>query len=1783
MDLLKQIVKINEDGLVADAVNFGMMDDEAKNLSLCSGFVFNYAANAQKSSTVGVLECIRRSFHSPSEPNVHLVVQDYGKGKSHFALVLANYFHKQRQSPEVEGILRQVELAVGGQEGILEDLRAHKERTRPYLVIAVSSEGQTDLRQMLLRDIRKRLQQDGVTGSIAQKLCEEPLEYLRNLTPEEKARADQFLADRHVDVPSLIKLLENEAYQEIATVKDISRHLMGRPFDFSADLSVEDILQDLLTKLCTGEQARYQGILLIFDELYNYLQSWATNPSAAGGMTLQNLTNVCENNKGRIALVCFTQVRPSNVSAFPHSPTDIRDYKKLTSRIELASSTYEPMSSLELVLDNLINPNQRARWQEFMTTWRSSIHRECEDVFERCTIYSNRRWPFSAFFEHLGQGTFPLHPVTAYLLCNLDFLQGRTAIQFVKENVKQYIASEPADKGGFLNYLRPIELIDAFSSNLTNHPLAPDYQKAVTTIQASATEDDLKVLKALFLFYVSSGKLKKSDAEAHDRLLSIMCGMTPDKTRTHLQKLSEQSGVIYHFPGTNTYRFYAGVGLSDLKRVIEDEIGQAQYSMDDVATYIEANLAAHLPSPYVDATRFVTEQRLVEDDWRFGIRILTPARLHDLLRNGAIDDKYRGYVAIVVPKSSSEAQLLGVELEDELRTSALASKVIIAIPKQGLQEVAELILRVKALKRKSTAEKERYGESFRQLLRMWEIEIEKRVGASLKDLTLHSVVTDRLPSGERNNWSAVSSVLLTARYGSVAPVEGIDKLRAGHRVGSQIISYMVKQLLSKTLTQTFPNASYRPVVESVFMRTWRILQLTGTQYSVQTPTAHRIKAAWDAISDAVPLPPDSESKVSLALLWKLLSSEPFGYNDLTFTALFGAWLILHRAEVKIALVRKSNGHPSQIQEMSLPEFLLQPELEAPAKFVNVWQRDDLFVIRKSVTLDVDVPSRMALEEAKELVSRIREFVAQEGVNQQRASDLRKICNFVSMQIEQMSQWERSWRDTASKGSGAELSEVVEAFEKLQDPPDFKCKTPEVYFANKQLEEHAKAIESLRRRVRDGISNLQQQASSISSDHDYRSISAQIARELEVLKRSQALHQAYSVEYSDLRASADTRMESLRRKVEYDQSLASIGYVVAALSPSTTQSALDNALVSLERLGVENPEIKNSREYRTAIGRVQNYKLDDQKQLGEWKLRAESIGSKRNAESLLAEITSGRGKYDTLPDSDTVSEIYRTLEGTAKRLGRIEAAEACLTQYLTEMRQVQKRILLATEAPHALSLYQNFTPIACDDPEASPNYEAAVAEAASLRALAKSHIEEQLQASCNKVPSTAQECERVRAELTRSLDAISSVPEFSHLHQALEAAIQANRERAVSLEMEFEDSRRMSQLRRLRKTVLTTLAQCETIKEEISSVQRELHSPTTYEREIAELLAIPELQEQKFKDRLAAITESLREVRKYDDFALLRRSYDQLAAAFVGSRMEDLYRSAEPIFGDLQLVFDRLRQLDARVSSAKAVREAQEALDALQGETEGLPNWTKEPLEALRNKLHNLIAAAENQLKSWQAQLPIVDGRSKLENLRKVISSQSSSYVGSGLEDVFQQLLAEIPAVEELLKLESSTTSLVTESDCERALERTKSCLDSGQGARSEQLCSRLKKVESEIESRRRSIVEALIEDWRRWSANVRRRTELLESEPESSGGSTRALAILGDISERKQFAPSTMPASELADLEAVEQRARAVVNRDRISQIVLLFHQLPKAEQQTLCHRLAQELQAVVPAGKMED
>lgn len=177
--LLNQLVEINQKGSIASSVNFGMLDDLEKNLPLCESFIFNYDSTKPEFSTVGILDAVRRSYHSPNQPNIHLMIQQYGKGKSHFAIAVANFFKKPFQSQEVQGILSQIEKATSAKnQPISEGLKLFKQNQRhQHLVICLSGDQGGDIRRQFLQQLVKNLEEAGIQDSFAQHICSEPREH----------------------------------------------------------------------------------------------------------------------------------------------------------------------------------------------------------------------------------------------------------------------------------------------------------------------------------------------------------------------------------------------------------------------------------------------------------------------------------------------------------------------------------------------------------------------------------------------------------------------------------------------------------------------------------------------------------------------------------------------------------------------------------------------------------------------------------------------------------------------------------------------------------------------------------------------------------------------------------------------------------------------------------------------------------------------------------------------------------------------------------------------------------------------------------------------------------------------------------------------------------------------------------------------------------------------------------------------------------------------------------------------------------------------------------------------------------------------------------------------------------------------------------------------------------------------------------------------------------------------------------------------------------------------
>lgn len=1018
--LLNQLVEINEKGSVASSVNFGMIDDSQKNLSLCESFIFNYDPTKPELSTVGILDAVRRSYHSANQPNIHLMIQQYGKGKSHFAIAIANFFQKPFHSQEVQGILSQVEKATSRKsQAVVEGLKLFKQNQRhQHLVICLSGDTGGDIKKQFLQQLVKSLEVEGIQDSLAQHICSEPLRYLENLNPENRAKAEKYLqsiGNPDSDLNSLIRLLRENNSGIISTVKKLAFEITGFTPDFTADVNIEAILEDLITNHCTGQNAHFQGILILFDELNQYLKTWAADDIGAGGTALQNITNICENYKGKIALLSFTQIHPGQGVGI--SANVISEYQKIATRLAPKDgTTYNPASSLELVIENLLLPKNNAIWQTFRSKWDNTLRREAETAFERrIKIYREKGWSFQEFYNHLSEGCFPLHPLTAYLLCNLDFTQDRTAIQFIKGYVKNFIATQPVENAGKPNYIYPIALVDTFLENFSNYPVYTQYKKAVDLVLGADDTDELIAVKALFLYEASGEKLTKPDREEHQEILLALTGLSKSKLQVALDKLEKERDLIYHRPEIKLYRFWEGINPKGIQEEIEEKIKSQTTSINDVIAYCDkiSILKKHPANNTINAVQFVKDNKLVSEDWRFERKIYSIEKFIKALENNLIlrDTKEKGILAYVLTETQEELQEFRNTIANYLSRSPIKNRIAVAITTEETGNLARIILQIKALEETDTADKRLLGKAYQEQLQRWQEEVNSRLTKLLNDCTYYCVGIEKIPSAEQHKAQRVISVLLQDLYPFVPPVDEIDKMRSDHQTGKKIVGWTAKQIFieDNISQQTLQDQSYRTVLDQIFVKLWGLFKKTSDKYIVQEPTHEKIRAAWDKISEITDLKGLPKDTFDLEKIWQVLSTPPFGYSEYNFTMLLAGWLAIHRKEVTLRgrvklSIKKAEIVP--LQDKSLQAWGNTDILQNPTAFVEEWiikQKSKL--IRRQQTQMPTLPaSPIDYDQAQDYLEAVAAFLESNEPEGLEKEELTKNRKLVSAAVAEINKW-----------------------------------------------------------------------------------------------------------------------------------------------------------------------------------------------------------------------------------------------------------------------------------------------------------------------------------------------------------------------------------------------------------------------------------------------------------------------------------------------------------------------------------------------------------------------------------------------------------------------------------------------------------------------------------------------------------------------------------------------------------------------------------------------------------
>jgi len=986
---LSEIITINESALLESAVNLDMMRDRAKNLKLCQGFVFNYNSDRPKSSTVGLLELLRRSFHGPNESNIHCVVQDYGKGKTHFALAIANFFGKAPDSNEVQKITHNVSNALNGKDrAILENLQAYKGRGK-HLVICLRGDKSGDLRKHFLEVVIDTLNREGVTDSIAHNLCQRPLAYLQQLDKSDRSKADLYLNQigTETDIEGILDALRQQNSKVIPLVIKIADEITnGYAPDFTTNVAVEDILANIVQNLCSGSTAKFQGILILFDELNAYLDGWLTDRVGAGGNAPQNLTNACANHKTKITLMSFTQIDPKGKA-------NREGYQAISTRLAPLDATHNAISSLEQVIDNVIVQQENQKWQEFSKKWQDTLKASSNNIYKRAKKYQDgQNLTSTEFHTHLGLGCFPLHPLAAYLLCNFEFTQGRTALEFVKQEVGEFIINQPAEIDGRLNYLYAESLVDAFAPNFKTSPtkvsIFENYNRALETIAATAEPEELKVLKAIFLFTAAGDLLIKPPNEKSEKILSELSGVPEVRIREVITRLCNERQIV-HLRADGIYQFWTGESPRELEQLVIAELEEElkrypqKFRTDTLCVeYCRANIINTIGSEKTFPEKFAADNGLIKLDWSFENQIFTIAEFEKFLNKPqeikkAQDKGYQGIVAYVIDDDVQELNGIWQEIDTLLQKSPLRKRLVVAIAKkdfgEGEQNLGRIIQKIRTIEKSEFSRNRTAG--YNRLLEDWKTQ-QRDQGRELfgtENLRFHSILSSKISLQERKNLASHVSILLKELYPFVPSVGNDPKLERNHVTGKQTVLALTKQLFIYKNKIPLANleTKYKTPIDSAFVHSWKLFKKDSKAYTLQEPKDPKIKDAWDKIYELFSLQTLEAKELELSKIWEILKEPPYGYHELTFTILLASWLAFHHDQIKLKgmiAIKKAARDPDPITETkSLEDWAATNILEKIDFLIERW------IIKgkaKLIRHQPIIPLTPLIEQAQHLVQQI---------------------------------------------------------------------------------------------------------------------------------------------------------------------------------------------------------------------------------------------------------------------------------------------------------------------------------------------------------------------------------------------------------------------------------------------------------------------------------------------------------------------------------------------------------------------------------------------------------------------------------------------------------------------------------------------------------------------------------------------------------------------------------------------------------------------------------------------
>jgi hypothetical protein len=915
MYTIGDLVKLDEHITEQSVVQIDFYTERERNLTLLKNFVFARFARQGMVSNLDILHRLREASLTETRENIFCIIANYGQGKSHLGLVLANYFGREVDSQEFRIVMDKMEHSEGDAVRA-RNLREFRENRKPYLVLRLRGDSPLPLDQQFLQAMRRALQEAGVDGKLPlwYQKASEWLQNLPQMGMEEKA--NQFLSQYRLDLPALIGRVSQFDADTYELVNELFKHLNRAYPYFEGGMEPRDLLRWLVQHYC-DEGQRFGGVLILFDEFSQFVERYYLQRRYAG--SLQRLLEMVDTLRSRVLFLAFAQHDPSMVvrntmrSASEQQIKEaLKELQRIPERNKLSLHT-----RMEQVIDGYLSQENTP----FPDLLRQ--HPDLDDHLWEASVLARQafssgnseqqQWTDEQFHEIVGKGCFPLHPLTTAILCqgipiaNVQIETARTVLGFVQERVGSKLSEPVVIADGKPNWIYPVELVDYFYDMLPEQERF-QYRTALQRIEGEPAPEQVAVLKAILLLTLTQIPTRRDNFAD---VVSHLTGIDTSAVRRTLQHLAE---IFALYEDQGRYRFYSLGG--DLRRLqqIKQEIWSESISTEHVNLLnqrFQVNPEVSVTWGHKDDWQARQVIWRVSDFTEQNLRREAP--LFRITNDGLSMECKRGLVIRLLALSEEELDELAErvsEILDRAFPDENTPAILVVLPTQPMPDLLHWVrwdnylwLSVRPEDRQQIGD-----ELIRREHDTAQKQIEQAKQRMLSDSvplqsgTSHRLVVPRAYRAflQQENPHTVSEALrlLYKQVYRFAPpfFDQYSHSSSTLRADIRQICHKLAEDRVRDVVDTFGNRPGRDCVHKYLQAQWRILK---SDYTIQPPPPGSVvQHAWHELDQAF-----SSTEVATPVRDVLLRlmNPPYGYHFHQLSLLFSAWYGYQRKYLEFSI------------------------------------------------------------------------------------------------------------------------------------------------------------------------------------------------------------------------------------------------------------------------------------------------------------------------------------------------------------------------------------------------------------------------------------------------------------------------------------------------------------------------------------------------------------------------------------------------------------------------------------------------------------------------------------------------------------------------------------------------------------------------------------------------------------------------------------------------------------------------------------------------------------------